>query len=144
MALREIGRIERTLYTLEWLQDPALRRRVQVGLNKGEAKHSLARAVCFHRLGEIRDRSYEDQLHRVNGLQLLISVIVIWNTVYIEKAIELLRSQGMEIPEEYVQHISPLGWEHIALTGDYIWDVQQKKSIHHLRPLRTKYARNRY
>lgn len=144
VALREIGRIERTLYTLEWLQDPALRRRVQVELNKGEAKHSLARAVCFHRLGEIRDRSYEDQLHRVNGLQLLISVIVIWNTVYIEKAIELLRSQGMEIPEEYVQHISPLGWEHIALTGDYIWDVQQKTSIHHLRPLRTKYARNRY
>ena len=46
---------------------------------------------------QIRDRSYEDQLHRVNGLQLLISVIVIWNTVYIEKAIELLRSQGMEI-----------------------------------------------
>lgn len=80
----------------------------------------------------------------MNGLQLLISVIVIWNTVYIEKAIELLRSQGIEIPEEYVQHISPLGWEHIALTGDYIWDVLQKKSIHHLRPLRTKYARNRY
>ncbi|KQB18316.1 hypothetical protein AL712_31325 (plasmid) [Bacillus thuringiensis] len=100
--------------------------------------------MCFHRLGEIRDRSYEDQLHRVNGLQLLISVIVIWNTVYIEKAIELLRSQGMEIPEEYVQHISPLGWEHIALTGDYIWNVQKKTSIHHLRPLRTKYVRNRY
>lgn len=80
----------------------------------------------FSSIREIRDRSYEDQLHRVNGLQLLISVIVIWNTVYIEKAIELLRSQGMEIPEEYVQHISPLGWEHIALTGDYIWNVQKK------------------
>ncbi len=34
-----------TLYTLEWLQSPELRRRVQVGLNKGEAKHALARAV---------------------------------------------------------------------------------------------------
>ncbi|CDN39488.1 unnamed protein product [Bacillus thuringiensis DB27] len=50
----------------------------------------------------------------------------------------------MEIPKEYVQHISPLGWEHIALTGNYIWDVQPKTSIHYLRPLRTKYARNRY
>ncbi len=47
VTLREIGRIERTLYTLEWLQSPELRRRVQVGLNKGEAKHALARAVFF-------------------------------------------------------------------------------------------------
>ena len=42
-ALREIGHIERTLFTLEWLQSPDLRRRVQVGLNKGEAKNALAR-----------------------------------------------------------------------------------------------------
>nr|WP_253206844.1 Tn3 family transposase [Bacillus toyonensis] len=45
------------------------------------------------------------------------------DSLYIEKAIELLRSQEMEIPEEYVQHISSLGWEHIVLTGDYIWNV---------------------
>ncbi|VXC32434.1 transposase (fragment) [Pantoea brenneri] len=36
-ALREIGRIERTLFMLDWFRDPALRRRVQAGLNKGEA-----------------------------------------------------------------------------------------------------------
>lgn len=83
VTLREIGRIERSLYTLEWLQSPELRRRVQGGLNKGEAKHALARAVFFNRLGEIRDRSYEDQLHRARDLQLLISAIVLWNTVYI-------------------------------------------------------------
>ena len=51
VALREVGRIERTLFVLQWLQDPALRRRVQVGLNKGEARNALARAVFFNRLG---------------------------------------------------------------------------------------------
>jgi TnpA family transposase len=56
LALREIGRIERTLFMLAWLEDPALRRRVTAGLNKGEARNSLARAVFFNRLGEIRDR----------------------------------------------------------------------------------------
>jgi hypothetical protein len=55
LALRELGRVERTLFTLEWLQNPELRRRVQVGLNKGEAKNALARAVFFNRLGELRD-----------------------------------------------------------------------------------------
>lgn len=56
LALRELGRIERTLFTLEWLQSPELRRRATAGLNKGEAKHTLKRAVFFNRLGEVRDR----------------------------------------------------------------------------------------
>jgi TnpA family transposase len=64
LALRELGRVERTLFTLEWLQNPELRRRVQVGLNKGEAKNALARAVFFNRLGEPRDRTFENQRYR--------------------------------------------------------------------------------
>jgi TnpA family transposase len=57
VGLRELGRIERTLFTLKWLQDQVPRRRVSAGLNKGEARNSLARAVFFYRLGEIRDRT---------------------------------------------------------------------------------------
>ncbi|EML6083828.1 Tn3 family transposase, partial [Pseudomonas aeruginosa] len=41
-----------------------LRRRVHAGLNKGEARNALARAVFFNRLGEIRDRSFEQQRYR--------------------------------------------------------------------------------
>jgi TnpA family transposase len=59
IALRELGRIERTLFILDWLQSVELRRRVHAGLNKGEARNALARAVFIHRLGEIRDRSFE-------------------------------------------------------------------------------------
>lgn len=55
IALREIGRIERSLYMLKWIQDPEHRRKVQVELNKGESKNALARAVFFNQLGEIRD-----------------------------------------------------------------------------------------
>jgi TnpA family transposase len=61
-ALRELGRLERTLFMIEWYSDPALRRRCQAGLNKGEAAHKLKRAVFFHERGEIRDRSFESQL----------------------------------------------------------------------------------
>lgn len=58
VALRELGRIERSLFILDWLQSVDLRR-VQVGPKKGEARNALARAVFFHRLGEIRDRGFE-------------------------------------------------------------------------------------
>lgn len=47
LAMREFGRIERTLFLLNWMQDLTLRSRVQAGLNKGEAKNALARAVFF-------------------------------------------------------------------------------------------------
>ena len=67
LALREIGRIERTLFAVAWIEDPSLRRRVTAGLNKGEARNSLARAVFFNRLGEIRDRSFENQRYRASG-----------------------------------------------------------------------------
>lgn len=44
----------------------------------------------------------------------------------------------MDIPEGYLQHISPLGWEHITLTGDYVWNLNQKTNFNNLRPLRDK------
>ena len=121
VALREVGRIERTLFTLDWMQNVELRRRVQVGLNKGEAKNSLARAVFLNRLGEIRDRSFENQRYRASGLNLVVAAIILWNTVYLGRAIQVLRDSGQDVTEELLPHISPLGWEHINLTGDYTW-----------------------
>jgi energy-coupling factor transporter ATP-binding protein EcfA2 len=50
-ALRALARIERTLFTLQWLSDPVLRQRSHAGLNKGEASNTLRRAVFFHSPG---------------------------------------------------------------------------------------------
>jgi TnpA family transposase len=124
LALRELGRIERTLFTLEWMMDIDLRRRVQAGLNKGEAKNALSRAVFFNRLGELRDRSFENQRYRASGLNLVVAAIILWNTEYTNQAIETLRRRGETINDELLSHLSPLGWEHINLTGDYIWPTQ--------------------
>jgi TnpA family transposase len=135
IALREVGRIERTLFTLYWLQSPQLRRKATSELNKGELKNSLSRAIFFHRLGEVRDRSFEDQSLRASGLNLAVAAIVLWNTVYLENAVNLLKSEGVIIPDEYLQHLSPMGWEHINLTGDYIWNLKSVSSIDNLRPL---------
>jgi TnpA family transposase len=136
LALRELGRVERTLFTLEWLQNPELRRRVQVGLNKGEAKNALARAVFFNRLGELRDRTFENQRYRASGLNLVVAAIVLWNTVYLKRAIEALREDGHSIQESLLQHLSPVGWEHINLTGDYVWHANKRVAKGRFRPLR--------
>ena len=97
VALRQLGRIERTLFALDWMQNVKLRRRVQIGLNKGEVKNSLARALLLNRLGEIRDRSFENQRYRASGLSLEVSAIVLWNTTYLERAVQALRDSGKDV-----------------------------------------------
>jgi TnpA family transposase len=136
LALREIGRIERTLYTLDWLEQPALRRQATAELNKGESRNALARAVCFHRLGRLRDRSTELQQHRASGLTLVTAAIVLWNTVYLGRALDALRRRGEAIPDALLAHIAPLGWQHINLTGDYLWDVDETIGSDGFRTLR--------
>ena len=134
LALRELGRIERTLFTLDWLQDIELRRRVQIGLNKGEAKNALARAVFFNRLGELRDRSFENQRYRTSGLNLVVAAIVLWNTAYLERVVQALRDTG-NTDDSLLPHLSPLGWEHINLTGDYSWQQNKQVEQGNFRPL---------
>jgi TnpA family transposase len=138
VALREIGRIERTLFTLDWIRDPALRRRANAGLNKGEARNALARAVFFHRLGELRDRRFENQIYRASGLNLLVAAIILWNTRYLQAALDALAASGTPAPPELLRHVAPLGWEHISLTGDYIWAEGAQPNSGLLRPLRDK------
>jgi len=137
-TLREVGRLERTLFTLDWISDPTLRRRTNAGLNKGEARNALARAVFFHRLGEIRDRAFENQRYRASGLNLAVAAIVLWNTVYLSRAVAELRAQGEVISHLLLSHIAPLGWEHITFNGDYVWPTEPLQQG--FRPLRNPYS----
>ena len=137
MALREIGRIERTLFTLNWLEDPELRRKTSVELNKGESRNSLARAVCFHRLGRFRDRTFDGRQYRASSLNLVVAAIILWNTVYLGRAVQALRDAGTVVDDALLAHVAPLGWQHINLTGDYLWSDASDVDQPAWRPLRT-------
>ena len=59
--------------------------------------------------------------------------MALWNTFYVERAVEELRNRGHGITDE---HLSPLGWEQVALTGVYRWDLRGAPRGG-LRPLRS-------
>jgi hypothetical protein len=67
----------------------------------------------------------------------LLGAIVLWNTVYLGRAIHALREQGRSVDEKLLTHLSPLGWEHINLTGDYVWHANKRVAKGRFRPLRT-------
>lgn len=121
VALREIGRIERTLFIIEWLLDADMQRRAQIGLNKGEAHHALKNALRIGRQGEIRDRTTEGQHYRMAGLNLLAATIIYWNTKHLGIAVTARKRAGFDCSPDLLAHISPLGWAHILLTGEYRW-----------------------
>ena len=120
-ALREVGRVERTLFMIDWILDAELQRRAQIGLNKGEAHHALKRAISFHRRGEIRDRSAEGQHYRIAGMNLLAAIIIFWNTMKLGEVVANQKRDGKLLSPDLLAHVSPLGWAHINLTGEYRW-----------------------
>lgn len=108
-ALREMGRIEKTIFILDYVSSEALRRKIHRGLNKGEAMNALARAIFFGKHGELRERALRDQLQRASALNILINAISVWNTVYLSKATEHKKEVG-DLQKDLLNHISPLGW----------------------------------
>lgn len=134
-ALREMGRIEKTIFILDYISSEALRRKINRGLNKGESMNALARAIFFGKYGELRERALQDQLQRASALNILINAISVWNTVYLTQATEY-RKDHKQLNEELLKHISPLGWEHINFLGEYKFDLKQIAALKGLRPLK--------
>jgi hypothetical protein len=75
------------------------------------------------------------QRYRASGLNLVTAAVVLWNTVYLERAAHALRGNGHAVDDALLQYLS-LGWEHINLTGDYLWRSSAKIGAGKFRPLR--------
>jgi hypothetical protein len=56
--------------------------------------------------------------------------------VYLDRAARHLRDRSIDVPDTLLAHVAPLDWEHISLTGDYLWS-EIDKSRERFRPLRT-------
>jgi TnpA family transposase len=116
-AIAEFGRIDKTLHTLNMLDDEAKRRGTLSQLNRGEGRHSLGRAVFHGKRGDLRQRYREGQEDQLGALGIVVNMIVLWNTIYIEAAPEQLRKEGFTTQDEDVARLSPLIHDHINMLG---------------------------
>ncbi|MCI0579948.1 MAG: Tn3 family transposase [Chloroflexi bacterium] len=135
-AIAEVGRMAKTLYLLHYIDEPDYRRRILLQLLRGEQRHSLARAVFHGHKGELRQKYQEGQEDQLGALGLVVNMIVLWNTLYMNKAIDHLQATGMAVREEDVKRLTPLGHEHIRLTGRYDFTLTATPELGGLRPLR--------
>lgn len=132
-ALEELGRLVKTLYQLRFIDEEAYRRRILVQLNRGEGRHQLARVMFHGKRGELLQRYREGQL---GALGLVVNVIVLWNTIYMDAALDQLRAEGVEVHDEDVARLSPLGFEHVNMLGRYAFTLPDAIARGELRSLR--------
>jgi len=134
-AIIEAGRINKTLYLLNYVDDEDYRRRILTQLNRGESRHAVARAICHGQRGEIRKRYREGQEDQLGALGLVTNAVVLWNTIYMQAALEHLKNQGIEVREEDEAKLSPLGHKHVNMLGHYSFTLAEQVTKGHLRPL---------
>lgn len=135
-AVAEVGRIDKTLHILSYLDDEGQRRRILSQLNRGEDRHRLARAVFHGKRGELRQRYHQGQEDQLGVLGLVVNVLVLWNTLYLDAVLDQLRAEGCPVHEEDVARLSPLGCEHVNLLGRYAFSVPEEVRRGELRPPR--------
>lgn len=134
-AIIEAGRINKTLYLLNYIDDEDYRRRILIQLNRGEGRHAVARAICHGKRGEIRKRYREGQEDQLGALGLVTNALVLWNTIYMQAALDHLRCNSVVINENDEARLSPLVYGHVNMLGHYAFTLSDIIINGKLRPL---------
>ncbi len=137
-AIGELGRLSKTLYLLDYYADASYRRRVLVQLNRGEKRHKLARTLFYGKKGELRQRYREGQEDQLGALGLVLNVLVLWTTSYMDLALARIceASDEYEIRDEDVLRLSPLGHDHVNFLGRYHFGLPDELKRGGMRSLR--------
>ncbi len=139
-SIKELGRIAKTLYLLAYIDDETYRRRVLTQLNRGEDRQGLAKAILHGQLGQIRKHYRVGQENQLGALGLVTNVVVLWNTLYLDSALNNLQAMGVEVHPENLPRLWPLSFEHINFLGRYDFTLHEAVRNGQMRPLRDPFA----
>ena len=134
-ALAELGRIAKTLHLLAYVDSEEYRRAILVQLNRGEARHALARDVCHGRRGKIIHPYREGEEDQLGALGLVLNAVVLWNTLYLDRALAVAEGAGIDISDDDIARLGPLGHDHLNLEGHFTFNTDLTSSGRE-RPLR--------
>src|SRR6476646_11103536 len=116
-ANRDLGRIFKTEFILQYLSEPELRRRIRRGLLKVEQLHALARDVFYGRRGRINARELWEQMNTCSCLNLILACIVYWQASEISRVPQPVRSGRKWNRYSLLEHVSPIEWGNVVLYG---------------------------
>ena len=118
-AIASYGRIFKSLHVLTYVDDETYRRDIKGQSNLTEGRHDLGRTVFHGHKGEIYQRYHVGMEEQLGALGLVLNCIVLWNTFYMNAALEQLRAEGYPVREEDLARLSPFVRHHLGVHGRY-------------------------
>jgi TnpA family transposase len=118
-ALWEYDNIINSLYLLDYIDSPSLRRNVQRALNRVENYHQLRRAVSYANFGKLRFKTEHEQQLWGECSRLITNGIIYYNMMLLSNLMEYKKITGDIKDAELLKQISPIAWQHINFFGRY-------------------------
>ncbi len=118
-ALWEYDNIIRSLYLLDYIDSPPLRRNVQQALNRGENYHQLRRAVSYANFGKLRLKTEHEQKLWGECARLITNCIIYYNATLLSNVLNYKEGAGDAQGAALLKQVSPVAWQHINLYGRY-------------------------
>ena len=117
-ALKEFGRIIKSIFVLKYIDDITWRQTIEKQLNKGELANKFATAVSF--VGEEITAAYrEDQEISAMCKTIIQNIIILWNYIALTKIIMRSDIATRQTLLENITNASILSWRHVNLHGIY-------------------------
>ena len=123
-ALWEYDNIIKSLYLLDYIDSPPLRRNIQQALNRGENYHQLRRAVSYANFGKLRFKTEHEQQIWNECSRLITNCIIYYNAAILSNLLNHKEETGDSQGAELLKKISPVAWQHINLHGRYEFNKQ--------------------
>jgi TnpA family transposase len=125
-AMRELGRVIRTGFLLQYLSDPELRRLILRAMNKSELFNGFLRRVFFGGEGIIAENRREEQRKIVKYNHRVANLVIFHNVVTITKVIRRLIAEGHPVNAEALAVLSPYQTAHINRLGRYTLQLDRE------------------
>jgi TnpA family transposase len=126
-ALKEFGKIIKTLFILRYVDDLELRQSIEKQLSKIEQSQKFAKAIAFGNNQEFSEGDKQMQDIIANCRRLLENMIICWNYLYLTQRLTALNSENekQELLETF-KNSSIITWQHINFHGEY--DFSEEKT----------------
>jgi hypothetical protein len=117
-AFRELGRVIRTGFLLQYIGDPELRAIIQRKTNTSESFHGFAKWLAFGNGGVIPTNNRREMRKYLTDNHLLANLVIFVNVVLLTQAMNELVREGHRIDPEAVA-LSPSITQHLVRFGLY-------------------------
>lgn len=128
-AMRELGRVVRTVFLLRYLADPALRRTIQAATNKSEAFNKFIQWVFFGGEGMIAENNRDEQRKLIKYNHLVANCLIFHNVYSMTRVLHQLAQEGHQFEDAAFAHLSPYLTGHINRFGSYTLNLDRKMPL---------------